>query len=95
MRRGSAALTAGLFMIGTTLSITVPAVAAQAAPKPKAYKNCTALHKVYPHGVAKKGAKDKVKGKSKPVTNFAVSTATYNLNKKSDGDKDGVACEKH
>ena len=77
---------------------------ADAAPKPKSYKNCTALNKVYPHGVAKKGAKDKVKGKSKPVKNFKVSTVVYSYNdgkakrykgeKDLDRDNDGVACEK-
>ncbi|WP_152361049.1 excalibur calcium-binding domain-containing protein [Microlunatus speluncae] len=78
---------------------------ADAAPKkPKSYKNCTALNKDYPHGVAKKGAKDKVKGKSKPVKNFKVSTIVYQYNdgkakkykgeKDLDRDNDGVACEK-
>jgi hypothetical protein len=80
-----------------------PVAAAVAAPtsvhgsvvlKAKAYKNCTELNKVYKHGVAKKGAKDKVKGKSKPVTGFKVDTALYNANSKSDRDGDGVACEK-
>jgi hypothetical protein len=80
------------------------AIPAEAAPKPVSYKNCTALNKVYKHGVGKKGAKDKVKGKSKPVTNFTVSTKVYERNdgkKKSKGEKDldrdndGVACEKH
>lgn len=63
-------------------------------PKPKTYANCTALNKVYAHGVGRKGAKDKVRGKSKPVTNFTVDTKTYNKNTKSDRDKDGIACEK-
>ena len=76
---------------------------ADAAPKPKSYKNCTALNKVYPHGVAKKGAKDKVRGKSKPVKNFKVSSVVYSYNdgkakrkgeKDLDRDNDGVACEK-
>jgi hypothetical protein len=58
----------------------------------KAYNNCTALNKVYRHGVGKKGAKDKTSGK--PVTNFKVSTPLYNANKKLDHDKDGIACEK-
>jgi hypothetical protein len=70
------------------------APAAAALPKPKKYANCAALNKVYKDGVAKKGAKDKVKGSTKPVTNFTVYTATYNLNKARDRDKDGVACEK-
>ena len=60
----------------------------------KEFKNCTALNKVYKHGVGKKGAKDKVKGSGKRVTNFKVDTKVYNQNKKSDRDKDGVACEK-
>jgi hypothetical protein len=58
------------------------------------YTNCTALNKKYKHGVGKSGARDKVSGSSKPVTNFYVNTALYNANKKSDRDKDGVACEK-
>ena len=77
------------------LSLIGLATPAQAAPpKPKRYANCTALHNVYKHGVAKKGGRDKVTGKSKPVTTFTVSTATYNLNTALDRDKDGVACEK-
>jgi uncharacterized membrane protein len=78
-----------------TLSLIGLAAPAQAAPpKPKKYANCAALNKVYPHGVARKGGKDKVAGKGKPVTTFMVDTATYNLNKARDRDKDGVACEK-
>jgi hypothetical protein len=71
------------------------ATAAVAVPKPVKYANCKALNKVYKHGVGRKGAKDKVKGSTKPVTNFTVYTKTYNLNKaKLDRDKDGIACEK-
>ena len=72
------------------------AAPAQAAPPPvKKYANCTALNKVFKHGVARKGAKDKVAGKTKPVTNFTVYTKMYDANKaKLDRDKDGVACEK-
>jgi hypothetical protein len=60
----------------------------------KTFKNCTALNKSYKHGVGKKGAKDKVRGATKPVTTFYVNTKLYNANKKMDRDKDGVACEK-
>lgn len=60
----------------------------------RVFANCTALNKVYRHGVGRKGARDRVSGSSRPVTNFAVNTAVYNANKKSDRDKDGVACEK-
>lgn len=92
-------------IVGAVLA-PLPAVAATAAPSAgvaavagqpfatAAFKNCTELNKKYPHGVGKKGAKDKVKGKTKPVTNFTVNTNVYNENKKSDADKDGVACEK-
>ncbi|PZG21437.1 calcium-binding protein [Micromonospora craterilacus] len=83
------ALVVTLALGGGTLAVVSPAQAA-----PKAFKNCTAMHKKYPHGVGKKGARDKVRGKTKPVTNFKVSTAIYNANKKLDRDKDGVACEK-
>lgn len=64
------------------------------AATPKVYKNCTELNKKYPHGVGKKGARDKTSASSKRVTNFKVDTALYNANKKSDRDKDGIACEK-
>ena len=60
-------------------------------PVAKAYKNCTALNEVYPHGVGKEGASDQ--GGS--VTDFTVDDATYKKNKKSDRDKDGIACEQH
>lgn len=59
-------------------------------PKPKKYKNCTALVKVYPHGVGKSGAHDK----GGDVTNFTRDNKTYAKNKKSDRDKDGIACER-
>jgi hypothetical protein len=75
------------FVLATSLS-------ASAAPRPKAYKNCTELNKVYKHGVGRPGAKDKVSGRTKRVTSFTVSAATYKLNTKSDRDKDGIACEK-
>lgn len=70
-------------------------VSAQPAEAATTYKNCTAINKHYPHGVGKSGAHDHVSGTSKPVTNFTRSTATYNANKKSDRDHDGISCEKH
>lgn len=69
------------------------AASAEAAPaKARTFKNCTELNKSYAHGVGRPGARDKTSGT--PVTNFKRSKALYNANKKSDGDKDGVACEK-
>jgi len=56
------------------------------------YVNCTALNTVYAHGVGRSGAVDKTSGT--PVTTFYRDTTLYNLNSKSDRDKDGIACEK-
>lgn len=93
-------LVAGLPLVA--FGVSAPA---SAAPKAASYRNCAALNAVYPHGVGRSGAKDHVSGKTKPVTNFTVSTTVYNLNNgphKSGGkeydldrDNDGVACEKH
>ncbi|GAA3552280.1 hypothetical protein GCM10022197_04090 [Microlunatus spumicola] len=59
-------------------------------PKPKTYKSCAALTKVYKHGVGRSGATEVGLG----VKNWTRITPTYNKNKKFDRDKDGVACEK-
>ena len=50
------------------------------------YKNCTELRKAYPRGVAKDA-------KSAKATGATVDAKIYNANKKSDRDKDGIACE--
>ncbi|MBO1756328.1 excalibur calcium-binding domain-containing protein [Allobranchiibius sp. CTAmp26] len=84
-----ALLTAATLLSGAGFAVVAPAHAATA---PKAYANCTALNKVYKHGVGRKGARDKTAGK--PVTNFTVNTAVYNKNTGRDRDKDGIACEK-
>lgn len=44
-------------------SVASIAVTAEAAPKPRSYANCTALNKVYPHGVARTLPKLDSKGK--------------------------------
>ena len=64
------------------------------APAVTKYSNCAKLNRVYPHGVGRKGAHDRVTS-GHPVTNFTVNTTVYNANKARDRDKDGVACEKH
>lgn len=74
-------------MAGDPLLIALSANAAT----PKKYKNCTALNKVYPHGVGKAGARDKTDGE--PVTTFRVNKAVYPLTKVKDRDGDGIACE--
>lgn len=59
------------------------------------YRNCTALHHKWKHGVGRNGAHDHTSGV--PVTNFFHSTKAYkramNHNKRLDADKDGIACE--
>jgi hypothetical protein len=57
----------------------------------KVFKNCTELNKVYPGGVALPGAVNSG-GKTKKDPKY--DKALYNANKKSDRDKDGIACEK-
>ena len=57
----------------------------------KVFKNCTELNKVYPGGVALPGAVNSG-GITKKVPKY--DKAIYNANKKSDRDKDGIACEK-
>ena len=91
--RRSAVATAAV-VSGLLATAGQPAVAAS-RPAPRAYANCTALRAVYPHGVARVGAYDVVRGNSKPVTSFAIDSKAYNLNVKSDRDGDSVACEKH
>lgn len=86
----------------STFALSLPVAAVGSAPADAAsstYKNCTNLNKKYSHGVGKSGARDKVSGSSKPVTNFKKSTKIYKAamkkNKGLDRDKDGIACEKH
>lgn len=86
-------LLAGLAAGALAFSL-LPLAATAAEAAPVRYKNCAALNKAYKHGVAKKGAKDRVRGKTKPVTTFRIDTALYTANRHLDADKDGVACEK-
>lgn len=57
----------------------------------KKFKNCTALNKVYPGGVALPGAIN-AGGATKKEPKY--DKALYTANKKSDRDGDGIACEK-
>jgi hypothetical protein len=67
--------------------------AADATTYTPQFANCTAMHKVYPHGVGLVGAHDHTSGT--PVTNFARRPKVYWANKKSDRDGDHIACEAH
>lgn len=85
--------TIAILASGLSLTIGVMTMASSAeAVTPKKYQNCTKLNKDYPHGVGKSGARDKTSGV--PVTTFKVSKKAHDLNKGSDRDKDGIACEK-
>jgi hypothetical protein len=88
-----AAASLALF-VATAAPATIVAAPSQSNVVIKTFANCTAMHKVYPHGVGKVGAKDHVTS-GKPVKNFFVNTKLYLANKKSDRDGDGVACEAH
>ncbi len=57
----------------------------------RVFKNCTELNKVYPGGVALPGAINSG-GTTKKEPKY--NKALYMANKKSDRDKDGIACEK-
>ena len=85
---------ATLVAASSAVVIGTPGVADAAATG--IYKNCTAFHTKYKHGVGKAGAHYHTSGT--PVTNFYRSTSVYKtaIKKHSDldRDKDGVACEK-
>jgi uncharacterized membrane protein len=86
MQRFTTAMAASALLVGVT-TLAAPAEAKSA----RHFANCTAMHKVYPHGVGKPGAKDHTSGT--PVTTFKRSLPLYNANTASDRDKDGIACE--
>jgi hypothetical protein len=82
-------LAAGLALTVSTL--TLATVTAAEAARPRAFANCDAMHRVYPHGVGLPKARDRTSGT--PVTTFTRNRAVYLVNTKSDRDKDGIACE--
>jgi hypothetical protein len=90
MKRALAAATASC-VVGAGLVLLVPTQAG-AGTVAKEFANCTALNKKHPHGVGRPGARDSTSGT--PVTSFKRSKKLYKANKKSDRDKDGIACEK-
>ncbi|MBY6037218.1 excalibur calcium-binding domain-containing protein [Fictibacillus nanhaiensis] len=63
-----------------------------ATTKAKVYKNCTELNKVYKGGVARSSSVKNKGGKTKYKP--FVSKELYDANKKSDRDKDYIACER-
>jgi hypothetical protein len=77
-----------LTLVLVVAALVLPSTAAQAS---KVFKNCTELNKVYPGGVALPGAVN-AGGMTKMTPKF--DKKLYEANKKSDRDKDGIACEK-
>ena len=75
-----------LLVVGFLIPSTIPSFAAA-----KKFKNCTELNKVYPGGVALPGAVN-AGGTTKQTPMY--DKKLYEANKKSDRDKDGIACEK-
>jgi hypothetical protein len=79
--------TAGLLAVAAVV-LVVPAAD---GAKPRMFKNCTAVNKVYPHGIAKNF---KVIKRADGLTGRPfVSFKLYMANHTRDRDKDGVACE--
>lgn len=76
-------------LVLVTTALTLSMAPSQAAAK--VFKNCTELNKVYPGGVALPGAVN-AGGETKLTPKF--DKKLYEANKKSDRDKDGIACEK-
>ena len=79
----------------TVISIICIAIlvsqSAESNASTKVFKNCAELNMKYPGGVAMPGAINKG-GATKLEPKY--SKKLYKANKKSDRDKDGIACEK-
>lgn len=78
------------FSVFTALLLTTAFISDSNAAE-KVFKNCTELNRVYPGGVAMPGAINSG-GMTKKTPKY--NKALYLANKKSDRDKDGIACEK-
>jgi|RhiMetdeSRZDD1v2_1073273.scaffolds.fasta_scaffold114837_6 excalibur calcium-binding domain-containing protein len=91
-RRALAVGTLSCALTGLLLVGPAGAGVERATATAKEFRNCTALNRVYPHGVGRVGARDRTSGT--PVRNFKRSNLLYRQNAKSDRDKDGIACEK-
>lgn len=89
MKKGMAMLLSLILVMGFMGSIQVEAAAKVTL---KTYKNCTEINKVYPGGIAR-ASTVKNKGGATKYKPF-VNQKLYDLNKKSDRDKDLIACER-
>jgi hypothetical protein len=94
LRRALVTIGAAIAIVSVVPSGAGASTAPQSVQAVAKYSNCAAMNRVYKHGVGKPGARDKVSGRTKPVTNFYKNLALYNANRARDRDKDGIACEK-
>lgn len=78
--------------LGILVSVVALVLTAAPAEAVTKFKNCTAVNKVYRHGIAKSAAAARTA--SGLTGSPKISLALYTANKGSDRDKDGVACEK-
>ncbi|MEK6268210.1 MAG: excalibur calcium-binding domain-containing protein [Planococcus sp. (in: firmicutes)] len=92
MKKIGFAIMSLMVVISFTVSAAPMPTDAAAAVKVKTYENCTAINKVYKGGIAR-NSKVKNKGGATKYKPF-VSQALYDANKKSDRDKDLIACER-
>ncbi len=86
-----------LASVGHPIALPTPSAPSRTKiPKgaPYDFANCTALRRVFAHGVGRVGAVDHTSG-ALPVTNFTRSNAWYNKNASHDKDRDGISCEHH
>jgi hypothetical protein len=84
-------------LASAALLVAVVPVPAATGTIPYRWQNCKHVNAKYRHGVGKRYAHDRTSGT--PVTNFYRSTRLYNIamsyNRGLDGDRDGIACERH
>jgi len=91
----------GIAMTALALASSAVAISTPADAAVRHFKSCTAMHRVYPHGVGRPNAVDRTSGKK--VTNFKHSLTLYRANNGPrntatgeydlDRDNDGIACE--
>ena len=82
-----------LLALTIAISFSLKSLQVEAAsPKVVKFANCTEMNKVYKGGVARSATVKNVGGKTKYKP--FVSQAIYDANKKSDRDKDLIACER-
>ncbi len=79
--------------IVSLLAVSLTFLYTPASDASQSFKTCKDLNKVYKHGVGLEGVQNMVYGKPR-ASKHLVDVALYEANKKSDRDKDGIACEK-